>query len=144
MVTTGFCRYLLRTTDTRAAAGFYEEVLGRVGDGIVELPEAAIVRGAKPHWLGHVAVGGPGEPETSAAWFVERGAARLGPLAGAGGVVVLRDPGGAVVALSPGGGASQAGVAWHQLNTREPERAARHYSTAFGWLLGERLDRGQP
>lgn len=140
-MTARFSSYVLRTTDVEAAMHFYDAVLGHGGDGIVVLPEAAIARGARPHWLGHIGV------ERGAAAvadrFVERGAMRLGPPPRAGDAFVLRDPGGAVVALIDDAGLSSAGVAWHQLNTREPATAAANYSELFGWSSTEMLDLGE-
>jgi len=184
---TRFSRFLLRTTAVDDAAAFYDAVLEGRGDGIVPLHESAIARGARPHWLGHIAVsdlqrnsveliekvgggdqtsrscqpdsaltpsgsriGRPsiqvgtamGGAEAAAARFVEHGATRLGPASGAGDFVVLRDPGGAVVAVTDDAGPSSAGVAWHQLNTADPARAATSYSALFGWSLAEELDLG--
>jgi uncharacterized protein len=138
-----FSRYLLRTTDVEAAAAFYDGVLERRGDGIVLLHESAIARGARPHWLGHIGVRELGGAEAIAARFVELGAMRLGPPAGVGDFVVLRDPGGAIVAVTDSAAESSAGVVWHQLNTREPSRAAATYSALFGWSFTEKLDLGQ-
>src|SRR6187397_547420 len=95
-----FSRYLLRTTDVAAAAAFYDAVLGGRGHGIVPLHEAALARGARPHWLGHVQVRELGGVEALAARFIERGATRLGPTPGVGDFVVLRDAGGALVAVT--------------------------------------------
>lgn len=125
-----------------AAAAFYDAVLGRRGDGIVLLPDSAIARGARPHWLGHIGVRELGGAEAMANRFVELGAMRLGPPAGAGEVVVLRDPGGAIVAVTDSAAESSAGVGWHQLNTREPSKAATNYSALFGWSFTEELDLG--
>jgi predicted enzyme related to lactoylglutathione lyase len=135
-----FSRYLLRTTDVDAATAFYDAVLERRGDGIVPLPEHAIARGARAHWLGHVGVRGLSGAEAVAARFVERGATRLGPAPGAGDSVILRDPGGAVVAVTDSSAESSAGVVWHQLNTRDPDTAAASYSALFGWSFGDKLD----
>ena len=141
MSTSCFSRYLLRTTDVTAAAAFYDVVLERRGDGIVPLHEAAIARGARPHWLGHIGVGKLGGAEAVATRFVERGAVRLGPPAGD--VVVLRDPGGAIVAVTDSSAESSAGVAWCQLNTREPGRAAANYAALLGWSFTEEIDLGR-
>lgn len=138
-----FSRYLLRTTDVEAAAAFYDAVLDGRGDGIVPLHESAIARGARPHWLGHIQVRDLGGAEAMAARFVERGAMRLGPPPGVGDFVVLRDPGGAIVAVTEGPGESSAGVVWHQLNTRDPHRAAANYSALFGWSCTENLNLGR-
>jgi uncharacterized protein len=138
----GFSRYVLRTTDVRAAAAFYDAVLSGRGDGIVPLQEAAMARGARPHWLGHVGVRGLGDVESVAARFIELGAMRLGPPRTADDFVVLRDPGGAIVALTESDSTSSAGIVWHQLNTREPAKALENYSTLFGWSFTDRLDLG--
>jgi hypothetical protein len=137
-----FSRYLLRTTDAEAAGAFYDAVLEGRGDGIVPLHESAIARGARPHWLGHVQVRHLGGVEAIAARFLERGATRLGPSPGVADFAVLRDAGGALVALSERAAPSSAGVAWHQLNTRDPATAAASYSTLFGWSCADELDLG--
>jgi uncharacterized protein len=138
-----FCQYLLRTTDVTAAAAFYDAVLEQRGDGIVPLPEAAIARGARPHWLGQIGARALGGAESLANRFVERSAVRLGPPAAVGGWVALRDPGGAVVAVTDSDAASSASVVWHQLNTREPSLAAANYTALFGWSFTDTLDLGK-
>jgi len=111
MSRSSFSRFVLRTTAVDDAAAFYDAVLERRGDGIVPLHESAIQRGARPHWLGHIAVRDVGGAEAVAGRFIERGARRLGPPTGVGDFVVLRDPGGAVVALTDGVGAPNASSA---------------------------------
>lgn len=141
MSTARFSRFLLRTTAVDAAAAFYDDVVGHRGDGIAPLPEAALARGARPHWLGHIAVLEVGGVEAAARRFVERGATRLGP-PGIADVAVLRDPGGAVVALAGEPGPSSANVVWHQLNTEDPARAAANYTELFGWSVPNEIDLG--
>jgi uncharacterized protein len=142
-MTSHFSRFVLRTTDAARARAFYDAVLGRRGDSIVPLHEAALARGARPHWLGHIAVAERGGVEAVAARFVERGATRLGPGPGVGDFVILRDPGGAIVAVTDGTGPSSAGVVWHQLNTEQPERAVANYGELFGWVAAPELDLGE-
>jgi predicted enzyme related to lactoylglutathione lyase len=140
---TRFSRYLLRTTDAEAAASFYDAVLGHRGDGIVRLHESALARGARPHWLGHVRVRELGGTEAMAARFVERGAMRLGPGPGVvADFTVLRDPGGAIVALTESDAESSARVVWHELNTKEPAKAAEDYAALFGWSFTTTRDLG--
>jgi uncharacterized protein len=134
-----FCRFELRTTDVAAARDFYEAVLGRDGDGIVELPAAAVVRGARPHWLGHVGVSGVGGVGPTARKLEDRGAMRLGAPRG-GEPAIFRDPGGAIVALTEETGPSRAGVIWHHLNTVDAVSAAANYVELFGWALTEHAD----
>jgi predicted enzyme related to lactoylglutathione lyase len=138
-----FSRYLLRTNDVQGATAFYDAVLEHRGDGIFPLPESAIARGARPHWLGHIRVRNLGGAQAVAARFVERGAIRLGPPPGDGDSVVLRDPGGAIVCVTDSPAESSAGVVWHQLNTHTPDVAAENYSTLFGWSFTAKLDLGK-
>jgi hypothetical protein len=93
---------------------------GRLSPGIrqdiVSLPESAVARGARAHWLGHLGV----EDVERAAWaFVDRDATRLGPTrpTDGGDVAIVRDPGGAVVALARLPYTACAEVDFHVLNT---------------------------
>jgi uncharacterized protein len=140
---THFSRYLLRTTDVAAATAFYTAVLGRTGDGIEQLPEMAIARGARPHWLGHIDSRAAGGAEAMAARFIERGAMRLGPPANGAANVTLRDAGGAILALTDSAEQSSAAVVWHQLNTRDAVAAASTYSSLFGWWVAAEADSNQ-
>lgn len=143
MSTAPFSRYILRTTDAAAAGAFYDQVLGRRGDGVVPLHEAALARGARPHWLGHVRARDLGGADAVGARFVEQGATRLGPTPGTGDFVVVRDPGGALVAVTDNPSESSAGVVWHQLNTGDAARAAERYSALFGWSFDEPVELGE-
>jgi predicted enzyme related to lactoylglutathione lyase len=136
-----FTRFVLRTTAVEAAIPFYDAVLQRRGYGIVPLHQHALARGARPHWLGCIGVREVGGAEEIAARFIERGAMRLGTGLD-GGDFVLRDPGGAVVAVTDGDDVSRVGVAWHQLNTQDPARAAANYEALFGWSTNDELDLG--
>ena len=141
---TTFSRYVLRTTDLDAARVFYDAVLGRPGDGLFQLHEAAVARGARPHWLGLIGVHELGGVEASVSRFVERGATRLGPAPGVvADFAVLRDPGGAVIGVTDSTASSSAGVAWHQLNTHDRARATENYTSLFGWSQTGELDLGE-
>jgi predicted enzyme related to lactoylglutathione lyase len=147
-----FCRYDLRTTDADAARGFYSNVIGldfTVGSspeepsmlGVWPLHEQARARGVPAHWLGHIGVA---DVEATVRRLVELGSERLGPTVQAndGNVwATLRDPAGAVVSVRastqrPRG----APVAWHQLHTRDLDRAWAVYSELFGWTHTQTLD----
>lgn len=91
-----FFRYLMRTTDVDRARAFYESILGDRSPPIALLPESAIARGARPHWLGIIGVK---DLELRTEAFVARGAQPLG-VPGHTGLSLLRDPGGALVALA--------------------------------------------
>jgi predicted enzyme related to lactoylglutathione lyase len=98
-----FVRYELRTTTVDEARAFYAELLG--GDlwgddvGIAPLPDQALARGARPHWLGHLGVG---DVDGTVNRLVALGAQQLGPtVRGASAShAIVRDPFGAVVALN--------------------------------------------
>src|SRR4051812_46834340 len=139
---TRFCRIALRTTDVPAARLFYRALLGDDGADIAPLPAEALVRGARPHWLGHLGVA---DVESVAAAFVVRGATRLGPTrpTAAGAVAILRDPGGAVIALAtPPSVPVRADVVWHSLNTADLARARESYCALMGWQLTDAVDLG--
>jgi predicted enzyme related to lactoylglutathione lyase len=140
---TRFCRIELRTTDVPAARLFYRALLGDDGAVIVPLPAEAIVRGARPHWLGHLGVA---DVESVAQDFVAQGATRLGPTrptAAGAAVAILRDPGGAVVALAtPRSAPVRADVVWHSLNTADLARASGSYCALMGWQLATPIDLG--
>lgn len=139
MRSTRFSRYVLRTTDVDAAGRFYDAVLGHRGDEVEALQEAALARGARPHWLGVIDARGAGGAAAVAAELVARGAAQLGP---ASERIVLRDAGGAIFAVSDGPGVSAARVVWNQLSTRDAESAAERHATLLGWSLASPLDWG--
>jgi predicted enzyme related to lactoylglutathione lyase len=141
---TRFCRVQLRTTDVAAARAFYARVLGDgVAPDVAVLPDDAVARGARPHWLGHIGVD---DVEAVARAFVERGATRLGPtrpLDGGGQIAILRDPGAAVVALAtPPPALPRNHVVWCLLNTADFARASAAYCQLLGWQLTDRLDLG--
>jgi predicted enzyme related to lactoylglutathione lyase len=141
MINPRFCRFELRTTDIPAAQEFYAAVLGHLGDAIVELPSLAAARGAVPHWLGYIDVSSLAGVGVVADELVARGGTRLGSLANSDSAI-LRDPGGAVVGLTRAGGVSESAVIWHQLNTKDVERATANYIELFGWSLGPWVDLG--
>jgi uncharacterized protein len=135
-----FFHLTLRTLDVAAARDFYAAVLGVNGAqlDVVPLHEAAIAKGARPHWLCFLDVG---EVEPAAAAFVQRGATAMGPkwvnpqgLEAA----MMRDPGGALLALAkppavPRPGGTGLRVAWYVLYTPEVETAKKNYAEQFGW-----------
>lgn len=133
-----FFHVVLRTVDEPAAREFYAAVLGVDARGLIAFPlhESALARGARPHWLGFIAVDAL---DAAVAAFGTRGAVALGPrwvnphgLEAA----VMRDPGGAPVALAvppPGMPAQPFEVGWYLLNTPDVEQAKATYGALFGW-----------
>lgn len=139
---TSFVRYRLRTTHVEAARAFYDAILEEGAGEVFPLDEQALARGARPHWLGHLAV--PHVVETATA-FVAHGAMQLGPTiatAEAGMVAVVRDPGGAVVAFTDGPPAPRGDVVWHLLNTNDRARAVATYRDVLGMSVREPKDLG--
>jgi len=139
------CRFDLRTTDAVAARAFYATLLGHDRSNVWPLHEQALARGARPHWLGRLAVD---DVERKAAALVQRGATQFGPMhptADGGHAVVLRDPGGAIVAVgTPPSAATPVDVVWHVLNTNDAALACATYRELFGWEIGDRTDLGAP
>jgi len=153
-MTSVFCRYDLRTTDPDAARVFYADAVGLdlprghspeepASVAVWLLHEQARARGAPAHWLGQLGVA---DVETTVRRLVELGSERLGPTGHANDGTAfanLRDPGGAVVAVRESTRRPQGTpVAWHQLHTRDLDRAWALYSELFGWTLTETLDVG--
>ncbi len=139
-MTARFFKYTLRTTDVDGAQRFYAALFGeraRAFD-LVPLPEQALARGAKPHWLGFIAVA---DVDATAAGFVERGAQRL---PSASDSAVLRDAGGALVGLSrPGGAGAAFAPSWHVLLTADVERAKASYAALLGWSFYPPVNLGE-
>lgn len=150
-----FFRYSLRTIDVDAARRFYAESIG------LELPpngtfdassleawplhERARAAGVPPHWLGHIDVS---DVEATADRLVALGGERLGPTVEARdgtSYATLREPLGAVIAVrARGEHGSDSPVAWHQLHTRDVERAWAIHSELFGWAAKETIDVPDP
>jgi hypothetical protein len=142
-MTVRFQHIQLRTTEPHAAREFHAGLLGAdVAVDIVELPAAAIARGAVPHWLGQLGVD---DLAQAVATFVDYGAIRLGPPPRhADEPAILRDGGGAVVSLAPRRPlAPGPEVAWHLLNTQALERMRACYVDVCGWSFGPSIDRGE-
>ena len=130
-MTNGFVRWTLRTTDLEAARAFYAGLLEEGAPEIVELPEMARARGAKPHWLGHLAAAVLAKAVED---FVARGAVRLG------GGELLREPNGAILAVTTPQQPARRDVVWQQLLVGDPARAARDYGELFGMKPGARME----
>ncbi len=166
-----FVWYELMTTDAPAAETFYRGVTGwsaqdagmpdmaytilSAGDspvaGLMTLPEAARDAGARPGWLGYVAVD---DVDASAAQAQQDGSTvHYGPadIPGVGRIATISDPQGAVIALFkpvsmeqrpevPGGTPGHAG--WRELAATDREAAFSFYAKLFGWTKGDGVDMG--
>lgn len=168
-----FIWYELTTSDPDAAEAFYRTVVGwntadagqpgtrytilsageRGVGGVTPLSAEAARAGARPGWLGYVAV-----PDTDgvAKRIVEAGGAiHDGPadIPDVGRSAVVADPGGAVFMLltplpradapAPVEPSTPGLVSWHELYAGNGQEAAfAFYSEQFGWETAELMDMG--
>lgn len=165
-----FVWYEMMAPEVPAALRFYQSVIGwgardagladrgytvllageaPVG-GLMETPEAARADGARPGWLGYVAVG---DVDGFAARFRQAGGTvhrEAEDIPGVGRFAVVADPQGAVLVLFRGTGeapptaaANTPGrVGWHELQTTDPAASLAFYSGMFGWTKAETMDMG--
>ena len=164
-----FVWYDLMTEDVEASKTFYTETIGWktkewdgpkpytmlcVQDqpvaGIMQLPDEAKAQGAKPHWIGYVAV------EDVAA--TAKRASELGgaifrdatDIPNVGRFAVLGDPQGVAIAVFDSSqdrplynGPPRSGdMTWHELNTTDHVAAWPFYSQLFDWNVTEEMDMG--
>jgi predicted enzyme related to lactoylglutathione lyase len=167
-----FVWYELMTTDTAAAEVFYIGVIGwsaadagmpdkpytifSAGEtqvaGLMALPESAASAGARPGWIGYVAVN---DVDANAAKAARAGGiVRYAPddIPGVGRFAVIADPQGAVFALfkglceEPPGQPATQGVpghsGWRELHAADREAAFGFYSGLFGWTKADQMDMG--
>ena len=165
----GFIWYELMTPDPAAAKAFYDPVVGwsigrdpvapgieyrMIGrsdggnaGGVLTLDAAMKGNGARPCWLGYVAVG---DVDDAIAKATAAGASVLMPAwdqPGVGRLAMIADPQGAPLYLMdplPPEGDPQATsdvfsvdqpqhVRWNELSTTDPDAAIAFYSDLFGW-----------
>jgi predicted enzyme related to lactoylglutathione lyase len=163
-----FVWYDLMTTDPEGAKAFYTAVMGwgtqvwpemsytmwTAGEtptgGTMKLPEEAVAGGARPHWLGYVAVP---DVDATTARAQELGATVMVPptdIPTVGRYSVLADPQGASIAAytpaslgpEPEGMPPVGEFSWHELATTDPEAAIRFYTELFGWEMMSDFDMG--
>jgi len=167
-----FFWYDVMTTDTRAAAGFYGEVLGwgvQKADaegkeysiftvngqgvaGLMPIPEDAARHGACPAWMGYIAV----DDVDAAAEQLKRegGTVHKGPVTVPGIIrfAVVSDPQGAGFMIARGLSRETpppipAGVpgtiGWRELYAGEGQSAFAFYEKMFGWTRADAHDMGE-
>lgn len=166
-----FVWYQLMTTDTKAAETFYRGVVGwRAQDsgmadrsytilsaaeaptgGLMALPQDARKAGARPGWIGYVAVA---DVDAFAARVTQAGGAvhhTPDDIPGVGRFAVVADPQGARLVLFKGATGEQGPQAapgtpghtgWHELHVGDRESAFAFYSGLFGWTKAEAVDMG--
>ncbi|HLZ67703.1 MAG TPA: VOC family protein [Aliidongia sp.] len=166
-----FVWYELMTTDTAAAEAFYKAVVGwgaqdsgvpgmsytlftmgedRIG-GLMAVPEETRKAGARPGWIGYVAVA---DVDAMAERIAKAGGTvHHAPqdIPNVGRFAVVADPQGAHFALFKGLGEGPAQlpdqsatgrVGWHELMAGEGESAFGFYSSMFGWTKSDAIDMG--
>jgi hypothetical protein len=167
-----FVWYELMTTDTSAAGAFYRRVVGwgtkdaglpnmqytllTVGEtsigGMMVLPEQASKAGARPGWIGYVAV--DDVDATAARFSQEGGVIHHAPddIPGVGRFAVVGDPQGAALALFTGRGEAPGAApprgtpghaGWRELVATDAEAAFAFYAKLFGWGKGNAIDMGE-
>lgn len=167
-----FSWYEFHTFDAAAAAKFYGGVLGwgaqdagmpdrryvfiTVGEtpigGLLEKPAESFAEGAKPGWLGYIAVDDVDKfvaRVQEAGGVVHRAAEDI---PNAGRFAVVADPQGAMFVLfqplqglqhpSRREAGSPGSAAWHDLAAIDWESAFAFYSDLFGWTKSDALDMG--
>jgi len=157
------------TSDAAAAETFYKSVVGwnahdagypdfhytllSVGDtqvaGLMTLPQEANDAGAKPGWMGYVAVE---DVDDYAARFNKAGGTvhrEPADIPGVGRFAIVADPQSAVIVLFKGTGTSPPASAnapgypgWRELYAADGAAAFAFYSGMFGWTKGDAVDLG--
>lgn len=168
-----FVWYDLMTTDTAAAAAFYNSVVGWTAKdypemnytvfevpgapagaaGLMPLPEELRARGVPPCWNGYVYVD---DVDASARAFAENGGAirkEAQDIPGVGRFAVVQDPHGAVLLVfkpapmdnpPPEPGQYDTGyVGWNELYAGNGEEAFDFYSKMFGWTKDTAMPMGE-
>ena len=162
----------LMTTDAEAAKPFYRSVVGweardagpphpgysifeAAGCGIaglMTLPAEACEQGARPGWVGYIAV----EDTDAKAGEIEQAGGRIlmppGDIPEVGRFAFVTDPGGAAFYLltphprddvpPPMPRMTPGRVGWHELYAGDGEAAFRFYAEQFGWSEASVMDMG--
>lgn len=165
-----FIWYELLTTDMKAAGDFYGKVVGwSVADsgqtdkpysifsleahraaGLMALPQEAKAMGARPGWMGYIAVD---DVDAYTAKVTEAGGRIYKApedIPNVGRFSVVADPHGAPFCLFKGTGepppapppTAPGQIAWRELSAGDRESAFAFYSGLFGWTKGQGMDMG--
>lgn len=158
-----FIWYDVMTSDTKAAAAFYSDVIGWNAQdhampdnrtytlfsqgstmiaGLMGIPDELRAAGARPCWSGYVA---SDDVDADAARVAASGGAIKRPpcdIPNVGRFAVTADPGGAVFLLfkpnrdnqpKPVAPMTPGHMGWHELYAADPERELAFYARLFGW-----------
>lgn len=167
-----FFWYDVMTSDTRAAAKFYSEVVGwgtqdaSVGEkeytlftvngqgvaGLMPIPEEAAKHGVPPAWMGYVAVA---DVDAAAAELKRNGGTVHRPPETVPGVIrfgVVSDPQGAGFLIAQGltkdpmpalPKGTPGTIGWHELYAQDWQAAFAFYQGLFGWTRADSFDMGE-
>jgi predicted enzyme related to lactoylglutathione lyase len=166
-----FVWYELMTTDTEGAEKFYRRVVGwdardagmaavsytlfSAGGadvaGLMAIPQRARDAGARPGWIGYVAVE---DVDACAAQVAREGGSVHRPpddIPGVGRFAIVADPQGATLALfrcaaqsnqQPVAAGTPGHAGWRELLASDWQRAFAFYAGLFGWTKAEPFDMG--
>jgi predicted enzyme related to lactoylglutathione lyase len=166
-----FVWYELMTTDVKAAETFYRNVVGwgaqdasqpgmtytmfTAGEspvaGLMDIPEDTKKMGARPGWIGYVAVD---DVDATASQVFQAGGTVHRPPAdipGIGRFAIVADPQGPILALFKAAGDMQppavapgtpGHAGWRELIALDQEAAFAFYAKLFGWTKAEPFDMG--
>lgn len=167
-----FVWYELMSTDAASAIAFYRAVIGwgateagvpdrhymilSAGEspvgGVMELSRSVLDAGARPGWIGYVAVD---DVDAVAARVREAGGSihrAADDIPGIGRFAVVSDPQGAAFVLfrgmesgqpPPESGRAPGHVGWHELHAADLETAFAFYAGLFGWTKADAIDMGE-
>jgi predicted enzyme related to lactoylglutathione lyase len=167
-----FIWYDVMTTDTKAAAKFYSDVIGWSAEehpmqdggtytvfskgsamvaGLMAIPEPMRAQGVPPRWSGYIATD---DVDAEAARVKAAGGGIERPptdIPGVGRFAVASDPGGASFLLFKPNGTEEpkpvapmtpGHIGWHELMAGDLERELEFYSGLFGWTQDRAHDMG--
>lgn len=166
-----FIWYELLTTDPKAAAKFYGDVVGwtvnaiggphgdyhqwAMGDGAVggmmTIPAPTGTGSMAPCWLGYINT--PDVDQTAAAIAEAGGSVHMPPfdIPGVGRSAMVGDPQGAIFYVMAPIGEGESTVfspgvlghgGWHELHTSDEAKGFAFYAAQFGWKASEAFDMG--
>jgi len=165
-----FVWYELMTSDLGAAEKFYGDVVGwkmkdagvpgmrytlahageRSVAGMMTIPQEACDAGARPGWIGYIAVD---DVDAYAKRVKQKGGTihrEPADIPNVGRFAMVADPQGVVFALFKGAGTPPPAVppgtpghtGWHELHALDGAKAFEFYSGMFGWTKDQAMDMG--
>jgi hypothetical protein len=166
-----FFWYDVMTTDTKAARKFYCDVVGWTAEdtgpqgngyvlfnahgqgvaGLMDIPEEAAKHGARPAWMGYIAVD---DVDAAAKRVTQEGGKVMREPTEVPGIIrfaVVTDPQGAAFLIAKGLSANappalpigtQGTIGWRELYANDWKTAFPFYEKMFGWTKADAIDMG--